>query len=116
MFCYSNSGYSMRAVDPGYIGVSGEIIFTDYATDAQLAVAFPGYQPVTARTLVSKSTVMARVIAAGKMAQAQTTLWSMPDKFARWFAPDQPSVFADDPDTVAFITSLGLDPKVILAP
>lgn len=65
---------------------------------------------------IAKSTVMARVIAAGKMAQAQSALWASPDDFARWFAPDQPVVNCNDPATVAFITNLGLDPTVILAP
>jgi hypothetical protein len=65
---------------------------------------------------VPKSTVMARVTAAGKMAQAQSNLWAAPDQFAKWFAPDQPVVNCNDPATVAFIQGLGLDPNVILAP
>lgn len=71
---------------------------------------------VPAPTTALKSTVMARAIAANKMAQAQTALWANHDQFARWFAPDQPLMNCDDPDTVAFITALGLAPAVILAP
>lgn len=82
---------------------------------AVLRDQFPSGLPL-AQQSVLKSTVMARVIAANKMAQAQSTLWANPDQFARWFAPDQPLVNCTDPDTVAFITSLGLDPTVILAP
>lgn len=68
------------------------------------------------RQMVAKSTVMARVTAAGKMAAAQAALWAQPDQFAKWFAPDQPDVYCDDAATVAFITALGLDPAAILAP
>lgn len=37
MFCYSNNGASMRAVDPSYAAQAGEVLFLDYATEAQLA-------------------------------------------------------------------------------
>ena len=117
MFCYSNSGASMRAVENGYVAQVGEIVFSDYATEAQLATAFPGYVlSAPPRSMVAKSIVMERVIAANKMAAAQTALWAQPDQFAKWFAPDQPSVYCDDAATITFVTALGLDPTVILAP
>ncbi|RWD69590.1 hypothetical protein [Mesorhizobium sp.] len=107
----------MRAVDPSYAAQAGEVLFLDYATEAQLAAKFPAYAPpAPSRPTVPKSTVMARVTAAGKMAAAQSALWAEPDQFAKWFAPDQPSVNCDDQATVAFISALGLDPAVILAP
>lgn len=65
---------------------------------------------------VPKSIVMARVIAANKMADAQTALWANPNQFAQWFAPDKPDIECTDPATVAFVKALGLDPNVILAP
>lgn len=65
---------------------------------------------------VLKSTVQARIIAAGKMDQAYAALITDKTKFARWFAPDRPVVNCDDPDAVALLTSIGLDPAVILAP
>jgi len=34
----------------------------------------------------------------------------------RWYAPDQPSVNADDPDTLNFLAAIGADPKIVLAP
>ncbi len=43
MFCYSNNGYSMRAVDTNYVAQSGEVLFSDYATLEQLNTAFPLY-------------------------------------------------------------------------
>jgi hypothetical protein len=72
--------------------------------------------PPAVTPTVPKSTVMARVTAAGKMSQAQSNLWAAPDQFAKWFAPDQPVVNCNDPATVAFVQALGLDPNVILAP
>jgi hypothetical protein len=68
------------------------------------------------RQMVLKSIVQARIIDAGKMGQAYAALTSNPVYFARWFAPDRPSVYCDDPDAVALVTALGLDPAIILAP
>ena len=44
MFCYSNSGSSMRAVDSDCVAEVGEVIFPDYPTDDELDTAFPGYK------------------------------------------------------------------------
>lgn len=43
MFCYSDNGQAMRAVDPSYEAAAGEVLFPAYATDDQLASAFPQY-------------------------------------------------------------------------
>ncbi|WFP61479.1 hypothetical protein [Mesorhizobium sp. WSM4904] len=69
-----------------------------------------------ARQLVLKSVVQARIIAAGKMPQAYAVLTANPIYFARWFAPDHPAVYCDDPDAVGLVRLLGLDPVTILAP
>ena len=68
------------------------------------------------RRLVLKSIVQSRIIDAGKMQQAYAALTSNAVYFARWFAPDHPAVYSDDPDAVGLIRALGLDPEVILAP
>jgi hypothetical protein len=68
------------------------------------------------RPMVRKSTVQARLIDAGKMGDAYALLTQYPAKFARWFAPDQAKVYCDDPDSVAFLQALGLDPDIYLAP
>lgn len=44
MICYSNNGFSFRAVNDNYVAQQGEAIFPDYATDGQLETAFPGYK------------------------------------------------------------------------
>lgn len=116
MFAYSNNGHSFHAVDDDYQPQAGEILFDDYATADELAEAFPGYSPVVERSKVRKSVVMQRLIDLNKMDQAYGMLAAQPTYFARWFAPDHPEVFADDPDATAFVTALGLDPAVILAP
>ena len=36
--------------------------------------------------------------------------------FVRWFAPEHPSVYCDDPDAAGLVAAPGLDPAVILAP
>jgi hypothetical protein len=117
VFCYSNDGSSMRAVDPDYTAQGGEVLFPDYATDAQLAAAFSGWTaPPPPRPTVLKSVVQSRIIDAGKMGDAYAALTANPVYFARWFAPDHPVVYSDDPDAVGLVTALGLDPAVILAP
>ena len=43
MFCYSNNGFSMKAVENNYVAQAGEVLFSDYATIDQLTSAFSGY-------------------------------------------------------------------------
>ncbi|BCM19259.1 hypothetical protein [Mesorhizobium sp. J8] len=73
--------------------------------------AGPPYRPT-----VLKSTVQARIITAGKMDEAYAMLTANPVYFARWFAPDHPVVYCDDPDAVGLVDALNLDPAEILAP
>lgn len=73
-------------------------------------------EPPAERAMIAKSTVMQRIIDAGKMGSAFAALTANPIYFARWFAPDHPAVFSDDPDAVAFVVALDLDPATILAP
>ena len=82
---------------------------------AALQAAIQAEMP-TPRPQVSKSTVQARIIGAGKMSDAYAMLTANPVAFAQWFAPDWPNIYCDDPDAAAFVTALGLDPAVILAP
>lgn len=72
-------------------------------------------EPEPARPMVRKSIVQARLIDAGKMDEAYAILIGNPEYFARWFAPDRPEVYCDDPDAVLVVTMLGLDPEIILA-
>ena len=71
---------------------------------------------IPVRPMVRKSVVQARIIEAGKMTQAYQMLISNAIYFARWFAPDRPEVYCDDPDAVGLVVALGLNPAVILAP
>ncbi|BCH17099.1 MULTISPECIES: hypothetical protein [unclassified Mesorhizobium] len=57
-----------------------------------------------------------RIIDAGMMASDYAALTQNPVYFARWFAPDRPEVYCDDPDAILLVTALGLDPDAILAP
>jgi hypothetical protein len=72
--------------------------------------------PPSPRQMVQKSVVQSRIIDAGKMGDAYAALTGNPIYFARWFAPDHPSVYCDDPDAVILVQALGLDPAAILAP
>lgn len=76
----------------------------------------PGPTRPPRRRMVPKSLVTQRVIDAGKIDQAMAMLQMDWAKFARWVAPDQPAVHFDDPDTVAMVEALELDPEVVMAP
>jgi hypothetical protein len=82
-------------------------------TDVLLAYGLPG--PIAFRRKVRKSVVQARLINAGLMGAAYTALTANPVSFARWFAPDQPEVYADDLDAVALLTAIGADPVAVMA-
>ncbi|CAI2935005.1 hypothetical protein [Aminobacter niigataensis] len=67
------------------------------------------------RRMVRKSTVQARMIEAGLMDAAYAAMTANAVLFARWFAPDQPNVYADDPDALAFLAALGADTAMVMA-
>jgi hypothetical protein len=76
----------------------------------------PPLDAAPTRRRVPKSVITARFVAAGKAAVALQALQSNAELFLKWFVSDKGDVFADDPDTVAFVTALGLDPNEILQP
>lgn len=76
----------------------------------------PADQPAAERRKVLKSTVVARLIATGKINAAFAALNANKAAFARWFSPDHPAVYADDPEALALLAAIGADPAVILAP
>jgi hypothetical protein len=80
-------------------------------------LAFFGPPPVV-RTLVRKSTVIRRCHEAGVLAAVMAILDHPSNAYAkaRWWAPDWPEVFADDPEMVAMLTAVGADVAVITAP
>ena len=90
---------------------------THIASEAELdqVLAPYGLLGPTARRKVLKSVVQARLIAAGKMDAAYAALTSNPVYFARWFAPDRPEVYADDPDALALLQAIKADAKTVMA-
>lgn len=94
-----------RAIgNPAYAIVDGEVFEAYDVEDV----------PVE-RPMVRKSTVQARLIAAGKMEAAYAALTSNPIYFARWFAPDRTEVYCDDPDALFLLKAVGADPQIVLA-
>lgn len=77
--------------------------------------ADPDRKPPDPVRAIPKSLVMTRLIEAGKIHDAFTSLIAQPELFVRWFASDRPHVNANDPDTIAFLKSLDVDPDAILA-
>ena len=81
--------------------------------DAVIAAHDANKQP---RRLVRKSLIVERLQAAGKLAAAKTALDGNLYARERWYAPDQPAVYADDPEALALLKAIGADPEAILAP
>ncbi|MDF2994685.1 MAG: hypothetical protein K0R27_322 [Xanthobacteraceae bacterium] len=67
------------------------------------------------RRRLPKSLVQDRLIAAGKLDAAYAALTAHPASFARWFAPDHPEVYADDPDALELLAAIGADAAQVMA-
>jgi hypothetical protein len=89
-------------------GFASEFVADDDA-DVQ-AFLHPPPPPV----YVSRLTVVDRLIAAGKLADALAALASDPVIEARWNAATE--IATDDPTARALLAAVGADPDVILAP
>jgi len=66
---------------------------------------------------VAKSTIIARMTDA--QLEAATAAFNEPENLRlreRWYAPDQPAINANDPESIAFVVQIGADPEVVLAP
>lgn len=87
-----------------YVVEGGEVVET-----------YPVEDAVPLRTLIRKSIVQQRLIDTGKMNAAYAALTSNATYFARWFAPDRPQVYCDDPDALQLLAAIGADPLVIMA-
>jgi hypothetical protein len=70
---------------------------------------------VIERRLIAKSTVQERVNALGKLGDAFAALQAQPISFGRWFAPDWPQVYADDPGLLGLLQYIGLTAEQIAA-
>jgi hypothetical protein len=96
-------------------------IATRIASEAELdAVLVAGGRgdraPNPPRRAVLKSVIIARLIAAEKIAAAKATLESDAALYARWWAPDRPAIHHDDADALALLGAIGADPATIMAP
>jgi hypothetical protein len=114
---WSNGTYRLAEIQQAEPVPDGKQVAS---TSVDLVAGEPRYvhvleDAVPVRLSVLKSTVQQRIIDAGKMADAYAALTANPVYFARWFAPDHPVVYCDDPDAVGLVTALGLDPEIILA-
>lgn len=66
---------------------------------------------------VPKSTIISRLTDAQLSAAA--AVFNQPENLRlreRWYAPDQPAINANDPESIAFVLAIGADPEAILAP
>jgi hypothetical protein len=105
-----NSGFGAKQLDDGKYELTVPNQWVGAVNNAD-----PERAPPSPTRTVPKSLVMSRLVEAGKIDEAFTALMSEPALFARWFSPDRQVVNSDDPDTIAFLESLGVDPDAILA-
>lgn len=66
---------------------------------------------------VAKSTIIARLT--DQQVAAAAAAFGRPENLRlreRWYAPDQPAINANDPESVAFVQAIGADPAIVLAP
>jgi hypothetical protein len=81
----------------------------DYRIDSEI-VADPVVVPP--RRLVSKSVILSRITDA----QLDAALGLMTTRQKeRWRAPDKPSIYFDDAETLALLQAIGADPAVVMA-
>ena len=65
--------------------------------------------------VVQKSVIINRLEDAGLLNKAFFYMQSNPAMFLRWSSPDRLFVRIDDPDVLAMLDEIGVDPAVILA-
>lgn len=111
-----NRAYSSAAA--GYVDVSeaDPQRITHIRTEAAL-VAVLRDADVPPYHRVAKSTIIARLTDQQLAAAAQA--FGNPENLRlreRWYAPDQPAINANDPESVGFVKMIGADPAVVLAP
>ncbi len=73
-FAYSNDGVTMRAVDENSVIEPGEVVFPDYATEAQLRAAFPNRAAVALSMVQTHRVSQADDIADALRAKAAGTV------------------------------------------
>lgn len=100
---FIEQGYHFHATEAGLVR------FTE-AEEAEWAARPP---PEAPRRLIPKSIVQERCAVIGKLDELMTALLANPLYFGRWFAPNHPNVYADDPDLLAMLGAVGCTPEQI---
>jgi hypothetical protein len=73
--------------------------------------------PEPPRATVLKSVIISRLT--DEQLAMVSAAFAQPENLRlreRWYAPDRPTVYCDDPDAIAMVLAIGADPEVILAP
>jgi hypothetical protein len=105
-----------------FVDSDGSVLLTDDLNPARAQKLPPGTKdaaiqsaaaaffgpPVVPRAELPKSLVQERVNLTGKLGTVLQILNSQPIYFARWFAPDWPNVYADDPGLLQILGAAGL--------
>lgn len=71
--------------------------------------------PEPERRKIKKSVIHERVNETGKLAAVLAVLQTEAILYARWFAPDWPEVYFDDPNMLAVLAGVGCTPEEVAA-
>lgn len=74
----------------------------------------PIQQVEEVRKAVPKSTIISRLYALKKLDAAVQVLNSNTYTRERWYASDKPEIYVDDPEAIALLKAIGVDPSDIL--
>jgi hypothetical protein len=85
-------------------------------TDAEITAEAERLAALPPRRPVPKSLIIQRLHEAGHLDVASAALNANLYARERWYAPDQPAVYADDVEVTGLLTAIGADVDAILAP
>lgn len=84
------------------------MIFRDLIDGQIVETEVPDPEPTPdPRRLIPKSVIHERVNDVGKLEAALGALQSQAILYARWFAPDWPNVYFDDPEMLTLLSAIG---------
>lgn len=111
-----NTAAVVETEEAGAVALSAVDTPAEWQVLLNSGVSVQAYAPPTPpRRLVKKSVIIQRLIAADLIGAARTALDADTSAYARWWAPDKPEIYFDDPDALALLQAIGADPAVILA-
>jgi hypothetical protein len=92
------------------------VLYEGGAFEIEELPAPPEADAAASRRMVAKSLIVRRLHEAGLLEAGRAALDA--DLYARerWYAPDRPAVYWDDPEALALLAAIGADEATVMAP